>query len=69
MFVNSCFNIIHLRLVVLKNLYKGNHFPWNHKTSLLIKFYSKEVDGVVGLYAYDETNGSFDYLLGYYATG
>lgn len=34
-----------------------------------IKFYSKEVDGHVALFAYDESNGSYDYLLGYYVSG
>ncbi len=34
-----------------------------------IKFYSKEVDGQRALYAYDESHGSYDYLLGYYESG
>jgi hypothetical protein len=54
---------------VLGNLSKIASVFAADKSRDLIKFYSKEVDGVLGLYAYDETNGSFDYLLGYYATG
>ena len=51
---------------VLGNLSKIASVFAADKSRDLIKFYSKEVDGVLGLYAYDETNGSFDYLLGYY---
>lgn len=54
---------------VLGNLSKIASVFAADKSRDLIKFYSKEVDGVLGLYAYDETNGSFDYLLGYYTTG
>lgn len=34
-----------------------------------IKLYSKEEDGQLMLFAYNESNGSFDYLLGYYEDG
>lgn len=54
---------------VLGNLSKIASVFAADKSRDLIKFYSKEVDGVLGLYAYDETNGSFDYLLGYYING
>lgn len=54
---------------VLGNLSKIASVFSADKSRDLIKFYSKDVDGVIGLYAYDETNGSFDYLLGYYGTG
>lgn len=54
---------------VLGNLSKIASVFAADKSRDLIKFYSKDVDGVLGLYAYDETNGSFDYLLGYYAAG
>ena len=35
----------------------------------LIKFYSKEIDGHLALYAFDERNSHYDYLLGYYESG
>jgi len=54
---------------VLGNLSKIASVFSSDKSRDLIKFYSKEVDGVLGLYAYDESNGSFDYLLGYYKAG
>ena len=54
---------------VLGNLSKIASVFAADKSRDLIKFYSKEVDGVLGLYAYDETNCSFDYLLGYYTNG
>ena len=55
---------------VLGNLSKiASVFSSNDKSRDIIKFYSKEVDGVLGLYAFDESNASFDYLLGYYTTG
>lgn len=54
---------------VLGNLSKIASVFAADKSRDLIKFYSKEVDGVLGLYAYDESNGSFDYLLGYYTNG
>jgi len=34
-----------------------------------IKFYSKKENDRTALYAYDDSNGSFDYLLGYYTEG
>lgn len=55
--------------MVLGNLSKIASVFAADKSRDLIKFYSKEVDGQLGLYAYDETNGSFDYLLGYYHDG
>lgn len=55
--------------MVLGNLSKIASVFAADKSRDLIKFYSKEVDGQLGLYAYDETNGSFDYLLGYYVDG
>lgn len=34
-----------------------------------IKIYTKEDDGQLALYVYDESNGSYDYLIGYYSSG
>lgn len=34
-----------------------------------IRFYSKEIEGQRALYAYDATNKSYDYLLGYFVEG
>lgn len=55
--------------MVLGNLSKIASVFAADKSRDLIKFYSKEIDGQRGLYAYDETNSSFDYLLGYYVDG
>lgn len=52
----------------LSNLYKISSILSND-TEAKIKFYSKVVDGQRALYAYDISNNSYDYLLGYYSEG
>lgn len=34
-----------------------------------IKFYSKDTNGQRALYAFDASNKSYDYLLGYFTSG
>jgi hypothetical protein len=54
---------------ILTNLNKISSIYSIDKSRDTIKFYSKVVDGNRALYAYDETNGSYDYLLGYFVSG
>lgn len=52
----------------LTNLYKISSIL-SSDNSDRIKFYSKVVDGQRALYAYDESHGNYDYLLGYFVDG
>lgn len=52
----------------LANLYKISSILSSDNNDR-IKFYSKVVDGQRALYAYDESHGNYDYLLGYFVDG
>lgn len=52
----------------LTNLYKISSILSSDNNDR-IKFYSKVVDGQRALYAYDESHGNYDYLLGYFVDG
>lgn len=53
----------------IANLIKISSVFTVNKSRDTIKFYSKQENDKWALYAYDETNGAYDYLLGYYTEG
>lgn len=62
--------IFELTSETLNNLIKISSVFTIDKSRDSIKFYSKKTEeGRWALYAYDATNGAYDYLLGYYTEG
>lgn len=53
----------------IANLIKISSFYSIDKAKDIVKLISRESDGRIALYAYDESNGSYEYLLGYYVEG
>lgn len=62
-------SVYEVNVSALKNLIDISDVLTNVKAKNVIKFYSKSIDGTYGLFAYDETSATYDYLLGYYESG
>ncbi|WQJ53585.1 MAG: hypothetical protein [Wendovervirus sonii] len=62
-------SVYEVKMSTLNNLAKISSALSTDKSKDKIKFYSKLIDGNRAFFAEDATNGTYDYLIGYYSSG